>query len=149
VAHVRIAANRISGGLFRDCSRKQKEMEALRDKYPPAQLLHLLRVGRLKVPPETTAREVYALLRDAAFLQVCSACTMALNTGEKKRDADVPLFCACVVSDADMFSPEHWPMPSWRHQGCVHGGKVRVKAYKYEKLPVSEQWCFACRLVRA
>ena len=69
-------------------------MEALRAKYPLAQLLHLLRVGRLKVPSETTSREVYALLTDAAFLQVCSACTKALNTGEKKRDADVPLFCA-------------------------------------------------------
>jgi len=107
--------------------------------------LHLLRVGRLKVPP----REVSALLRDAAFLQVCSACTMALNTREKKRDADVPLFCACLVADADVLFPERWPMPTWRHQGCVLGGKVRVKAYKYEKLRVGEQWCFACRLVRA
>ena len=103
-------------------------MEALRDKYPLISSLHLLRVGRLKVPPETTAREVSALLRDAAFLQVCSACTMALNTREKKRDADLPLFCACLVADADVLFPERWPgLRAWR-QGAGEGVQVREAA---------------------
>ena len=111
-------------------------MEALRAKYPLAQLLHLLRVGRLKVPSETTSREVYALLTDAAFLQVCSACTKALNTGEKKRDADVSLFCAASSATPTCYSQQSVGPCRRGHQGCVHGVKTRVKASNNEKLPV-------------
>jgi len=125
VAHVRIAANshfcRTASATVPESKRRWRRSEI---STPLISSLHLLRVGRLKVPP----REVSALLRDAAFLQVCSACTMALNTREKKRDADVPLFCACLVADADVLFPERWPgLRAWR-QGAGEGVQVREAA---------------------
>jgi hypothetical protein len=122
-------------------------MEELRAKYPLDQLLHLLRLGKLKVPSGTTSRDVNQLLKDASFLQVCSGCHNALNTTGKKRDGDVPLFCACRVDDADVLFPERWVRQSWCHQRCVHDGKVRVTKYDYTRLPTDAQWCIACRPV--
>jgi len=103
----------------------------------------LFRAGKLAVPDGTSAEEVNTLLKDAAYLQVCGKCTLPVNTTTKKRDQDVPLFCACCVSAELVQSPSSWPYPSWRHIRCIRPG-VRVASYKYSKLSPTDQWCVFC-----